>query len=128
MSNNSYRVLVVDDNRINRLKLIRALKPQGYDLIEAPGGKEALDILASQQIDLVLLDLLMPEIDGFQVLEKMRTEQQVPDIPVVMVTAVEEKEDLQKCMAIGAVDYITKPFDIEVLKERVENHLEKAGA
>jgi len=128
MSKNSYRILVVDDNRINRLKLIRALKTQDYDVLEAPGGKEALDILSAEPIDLVLLDLLMPDVDGFQVLEKMQIDQQTRDIPVVMVTAVDEAEDLKKCMEIGAVDYITKPFDLEVLKERVEGYLENARA
>ena len=126
MSNDSYRVLVVDDNRINRLKLSRALKSEGYDVLEAQGGKEALDALASERIDLVLLDLLMPDVDGFQVLEKMQVEQQTREIPVVMVTAVDEADDLKKCMEIGAVDYITKPFDIDILKERVQNHLANA--
>lgn len=128
MSSSNYRVLVVDDNRINRLKLTRALKTEGYDVLEAPGGKEALDALASQQIDLVLLDLLMPDVDGFQVLEKMQAGEQTRAIPVVMVTAVDEAEDLKKCMEIGAVDYITKPFDVEILKQRVESHLENARA
>lgn len=126
MSNSSYRVLVVDDNRINRLKLTRVLKTEGYDVLEAPGGKEALDALASQRIDLVLLDLLMPDVDGFQVLEKMQVDQQTRGIPVIMVTAVDEADDLKRCMEIGAVDYITKPFDIEILKERVESHLDNA--
>ena len=126
MGNSSYRVLVVDDNRMNRLKLTRALKAEGYDVVEAPGGKEALDALASQRIDLVLLDLLMPDVDGFQVLEKMQVDQQTRGIPVIMVTAVDEADDLKRCMEIGAVDYITKPFDIEILKERVESHLDNA--
>lgn len=127
MNNNSSRILVVDDNRINRLKLGRALKTEGYEVLEAAGGREALEVLQSEPIDLVLLDLLMPEVDGFQVLEQMKSDQKTGDIPVIMVTAVEEKEDVNKCLSIGAVDYITKPFDPVVLTERVRSCLDNGA-
>jgi len=127
MNNNSNRILVVDDNRINRLKLGRALKTEGYEVLEAAGGREALEILQSETVDLVLLDLLMPEVDGFQVLEQMKSDQNTGLIPVIMVTAVDEKEDVNKCLSIGAVDYITKPFDPVVLTERVRCCLDKGA-
>ncbi|MDA9981676.1 response regulator [Gammaproteobacteria bacterium] len=126
MNDNTSRVLVVDDNRVNRIKATRALKTGNYDVSEAAGGQEALDMLRGQVFHLVLLDILMPEVDGFQVLEQMQNDQQLAQIPVIMVSAVEEEEDVRKCMAMGAVDYITKPFDVEVLQGRVRSNLKKA--
>ena len=125
MTENNCRVLVVDDNRINRLKLIRALDKENYDTSEASGGQEALEMLRSQVFHLVLLDILMPDVDGFQVLEKMQSDQQLKEIPVIMVSAVEDQEDVDRCLAMGAVDYICKPFDEQVLKDRIRTNLEK---
>ena len=127
MNENTRRVLVVDDNRINRLKATRALNTGDYDVSQAAGGQEALDILRSQVFHLVLLDILMPDVDGFQVLEQMQSDQQLAQIPVIMVSAVEEEEDVRRCIAMGAVDYITKPFDVDVLQDRVSNNLKKAS-
>jgi CheY-like chemotaxis protein len=124
MNENNCRVLVVDDNRINRLKLTRALDKEDYDLSEASGGQEALDMLRSQVFHLVLLDILMPDVDGFQVLEQMQSDGQLREIPVIMVSAVEEQEDVDRCLKMGAVDYISKPFDAEALKDRVRASLE----
>jgi PleD family two-component response regulator len=124
MNENNCRVLVVDDNRINRLKLTRALDKEDYDLSEASGGQEALDMLRSQVFHLVLLDILMPDVDGFQVLAQMQSDGQLRGIPVIMVSAVEEQEDVDRCLKMGAVDYISKPFDAEALKDRVRASLE----
>ena len=124
MNENTYCILVVDDNRMNRIKLSQALKKGGYEVCEAPGGQEALEKLRSQVVHLVLLDILMPEVDGFQVLEQMQNDQQLAGIPVIMVSAVDEQEDVQKCMAMGAVDYINKPFDPEMMMERVRSQLD----
>ncbi len=115
---------MVDDNRINRLKLTRALDKEDYDLSEASGGQEALDMLRSQVFHLVLLDILMPDVDGFQVLAQMQSDGQLRGIPVIMVSAVEEQEDVDRCLKMGAVDYISKPFDAEALKDRVRASLE----
>jgi PleD family two-component response regulator len=124
MNENIHRVLIVDDNRINRLKIIRALNKEGYELFEASGGHEALEMLQSRDFHLVLLDILMPDVDGFQVLEQMQSDQKLKKIPVIMVSAVEEQEDVDRCLEMGAVDYISKPFDKEVLKDRVRTNLE----
>jgi PleD family two-component response regulator len=123
MSESNHKVLVVDDNRINRLKLNRALKTEYYDICEASGGREALEILQSEEIELVLLDVMMPDVDGYQVLEKMKGDPHLKHIPVIMVSAVEEQEDVDRCLNMGASDYITKPFDVEILKDRVKTHL-----
>lgn len=127
MNENTRRVLVVDDNRVNRIKATRALKSGDYEVSEAAGGQEALDMLRGQVFHLVLLDILMPEVDGFQVLEQMQSDQQLEKIPVIMVSAVDEEEDVRRCLAMGAVDYITKPFDIEVLQDRISTHLQNAS-
>ncbi len=123
MSESTHSVLVVDDNRMNRLKMTRALDRGDFQISEASGGQEALDLLQSQVFHLVLLDLLMPEVDGFQVLERMQSDQQLARIPVIMVSAVEEKEAVERCLKIGAVDYITKPVGAETLNDRVRRAL-----
>ena len=128
MSEPVYSVLIVDDNRMNRLKMSRALNKGGYEVSEASGGQEAVEMLQAQVFHLVLLDILMPDVDGFQVLEKMQSDHGLAKIPVIMVSAVDEQEDVQKCLTMGAVDYITKPFDTEVLKVRVRSNLEKASS
>ena len=84
-------------------------------------------MLRSQVFHLVPPDIPMPDVDGFQVLEQMQSDQQLAQIPVIMVSAVEEEKDVRKCMAMGAVDYITKPFDVDVLQDRVSNNLKKAS-
>ena len=116
-------VLVVDDNRINRMKLLRALKEEKYDTCEAAGGKEALEVLQSREIHLVLLDILMPDVDGFQVLEQMQSNQQLKEIPVIMVSAIDEQEDVERCLNMGAKGYISKPFDTGEMKDRVKTIL-----
>ena len=124
MSESNHSLLVVDDNKINRLKLNRALKAENYSICEASGGQEALDMLQSEKIALVLLDVMMPEVDGYQVLEQMKGDQHLKHIPVIMVSAMEEQEDVDRCLEMGAADYITKPFDVEQLKDRVKTHLQ----
>ncbi len=123
MNKSNHRVLIVDDNRINRLKLNRALNLENYDICEASGGQEALEMLQSENIELVLLDVMMPDVDGYQVLEQMKGDPHLKNIPVIMVSAIEEQEDVDRCLSMGAADYITKPFDVEFLKGRVKTHL-----
>lgn len=127
MSEATHNVLVVDDNRVNRIKLTRALKSQDCEVHEASGGREAMEMLRARSFQLVLLDILMPEVNGFQVLQQMQSDERLADIPVIMVSAVEEDDDVQKCLAMGAVDYITKPFDPDMLSDRVRHNLEKAA-
>jgi len=120
MTNSTYKVLVVDDNRINRMKMVRALTTGNYDLHEAAGGQEAMEMLRAQTFHLVLLDILMPEVDGFQVLQQMQGDQRLAEIPVVMVSAVDEEDAVKKCLAMGAVDFVAKSSDAETLKNRVQ--------
>ncbi len=126
MGESNYKVLVVDDSRMNRLKITRALSTDGYDVAEASGGREAMEMLRSQEFHLVLLDILMPEIDGFQVLEQIKNDHSLSGIPVIMVSAVDEKEDVERCLALGAADYVAKSSDAETLKNLVRYNLKGA--
>ena len=127
MTDSDYHLLVVDDNRINRLKMTRALGQDGYQITEASGGQDALEQLRANSFDMVLLDLLMPDVSGFQVLEEIQNDQRLAGIPVVMVSAVDEQAEVERCLQQGAIDYITKPFDADSLRDRVRANLEKTG-
>ena len=126
MNNNSNRILVVDDNRINRLKLGRALKTEGYEVLEAAGGREALEILQSEAVDLVLLDLLMPEVDGYEATRRIRLrESEGQRIPIVGVTASAIREDLDRCYTAGMDAVLSKPYQERQLRETLSRWLPK---
>ena len=119
-------ILVVDDNENNREMLSRRLAREGYTrVVVAADGREALDLLASQRFDLVLLDIMMPGVDGYQVLETMKADPQRRDIPVIMISAYDEMESVIRCIELGAEDYLPKPFDATLLRARVGASLEK---
>ena len=123
MTEKSGRILLVDDDRQTRLKLARDLEGGGFAVSEAAGGRAALDMLRSERFDLVLLDILMPEVDGYAVLEQMKADEATRDIPVVIISAVENPEDVEKCMTMGAEDYLTKPVDAATLNACVAKSL-----
>jgi len=105
------RILCVDDEPAN-LKLLEALlAPRGYEVIKATDGKEALEKLNEQGMDIVLLDVMMPEINGFEVCKKIKEDNRYRHIPVVMITALRSREDRIKGIEAGAEDFISKPFD-----------------
>jgi DNA-binding NtrC family response regulator len=116
-------ILVVDDHPQNTELLEAHLVPQGYEVIKAVGGEEALTILSGHQIDLVLLDVMMPGMSGFKVLKKIRADKKTRLIPVVMVTVLKETEDRIKALEAGCDDFISKPFDRHVLLARVKSLL-----
>ena len=119
-------LLVVDDNEDNRYMLTRRLEREGYaNLTTAADGREALELLRRQQFDLVLLDIMMPEMDGYQVLEHLKAEPRLRDLPVIMISAVDEIESVIRCIELGAEDYLPKPFNATILRARVGASLEK---
>lgn len=118
-------ILVVDDHKTNRLKLSLGLKQQGHTVALAEHGQQALDMLRAESFDVVLLDIIMPELDGYQVLEQMKSDSELRDIPVIMISAVEEIESVVRCIEMGAEDYLPKSFDPVVLKARLGACLEK---
>ncbi|HMH48643.1 MAG TPA: adenylate/guanylate cyclase domain-containing protein [Candidatus Acidoferrum sp.] len=118
-------LLVVDDNRVNRLLLGRALEQLGHTVTFAEHGRAALDILRQRPVDLVLLDIEMPEMDGYQVLEAVAADPRLRDLPVVMMSSVEEVDSVARCIEMGAEDYLFKPVNAVLLKARVGASLEK---
>jgi len=119
------RILVVDDNEMNRDLLVRRLERKGYEVMTAVDGAEALDILGSHRVDLVLLDIMMPKLDGYEVLERMKSDDYLAELPVIMITAVDEIDSAVKCIEMGADDYLTKPFNAVLLSARINASLEK---
>jgi adenylate cyclase len=118
-------ILIADDNRVNRLLLARGLEQQGHKVVFAEHGREALDLLRQQQFDLLLLDVLMPEIDGYGVLAELKLDPHLRDIPVVMTSALDELDGVAKCVEMGAEDYLTKPINPVLLNARIGASLEK---
>ena len=125
MKSGSGHVLVVDDNRMNRLKLSRSLEQQGHTVATAENGQHALELLRTQPFDLVLLDIMMPEMDGYQVLEKMKADGGLRDIPIVVISALDELDSVVKCIEMGAEDYLPKSFEPTLLRARIGASLEK---
>jgi class 3 adenylate cyclase/CheY-like chemotaxis protein len=118
-------LLVIDDNEGNRDMLSRRLIHQGYQVSTAVDGRQGLDFLKTQSADLILLDVLMPEMDGYDVLKELKTDATTRDIPVIMVSALGEIESVVRCIEQGAEDYLTKPFDPVLLRARIGACLEK---
>jgi adenylate cyclase len=118
-------ILVVDDNPANRELLRRQLIREGHEVLLCASGREALDLLRQQRVDLILLDVLMPEIDGYEVLHQLRAAPALLNIPVLMVSALDEMESVVRCIELGAEDYLTKPFDPVLLRARIGACLEK---
>ncbi len=119
------RLLIVDDNKVNRLLIARSLEQQGHKVSFAENGRQALEMLRAQPFDLMLLDIEMPEMDGFQVLETLIQDQGLRHLPVVMITSVDELASVVKCIEMGAEDYLHKPINPVLLKARVNASLEK---
>ncbi|NTU79286.1 MAG: hybrid sensor histidine kinase/response regulator [Chloroflexales bacterium] len=117
------RILVVDDDRINRLLLCSLLKTEGHEAAAAEDGRRALEILAERPFDVVLLDLVMPEIDGFQVLASIKADPALQHIPVIVISALDEKANVVRSIEMGAADYLEKPPDMVLLRARVNASL-----
>jgi CheY-like chemotaxis protein len=118
-------VLVVDDSQVNRDLLDRLLSRLGYRVSLAEGGLHGLALLRTHDFDLVLLDIIMPEVDGFQVLHQLKGDDTLRHVPVIMISALDEVESVGRCMGVGAEGYLTKPFDPMILKTRIGATLEK---
>ena len=118
-------LLVVDDNKVNRILLSRGLEGQGHRVETAENGKQALEKLRTQPFDLVLLDIEMPEMDGYQVLETCLQDPDLRDIPIIMTSSLDELDSVVKCVELGAEDYLNKPVNPVLLRARVNASLEK---
>ena len=118
-------VLIVDDLEVNRDLLARRVQRLGHSIDFATTGREALVRLRAASFDLVLLDITMPDMDGYQALEQIKADPQLSHVPVVMITAIDGVDSVVRCLELGADDYITKPFNPVVLRARVESSLSK---
>ena len=119
------RLLAVDDDDMNRDMLLRRLVKLGYEVFEATNGRDALSKLKEGSFDLVLLDILMPDLDGFQTLEFMKADPRLKHIPVIMLTALDDVDSTVRCIEAGAEDYVPKPFSPVILRARISASLEK---
>ena len=113
------RLLVVDDNKVNRLLLTRSLEQQGHSVASAENGRAALDTLRREAFDQLLLDIEMPEMDGFQVLEQLKGDLQLRDLPVIVTSSLEGVDNVVRCIELGAEDYLVKPVNPVLLKARI---------
>lgn len=117
-----HKILVVDDNENNIDVIVEALKRE-YMISVALNGRDALELVESHLPDLILLDVMMPGMDGYQVCRRLKADSRFRDIPVIFLTALADEKDEAKGLDIGAVDYITKPFNPRLLERRVKNHI-----
>jgi CheY-like chemotaxis protein len=122
---NRATILVVDDNEMNREVLARRPERQGYTIISAEDGERALQQLQQQSFDLILLDIMMPKMNGYQVLERLKANPFLQERPVIVISALDELESVVKCIELGAEDYLFKPFNPILLKARLNSSLEK---
>jgi DNA-binding response OmpR family regulator len=124
MARGQARILLVDDEQAVQTLLTYPLRKEGYDVVEATDGQEALDRFAEQRFDLVVLDIMLPKLDGVEVCRRMRTRSQVP---IIMLTAKGDEIDKVVGLEMGADDYITKPFSVREFRSRVKAALRRGN-
>jgi len=125
MTPEQFSILVVDDIRVGRKVLENLVRMQGYQVSVAEDGVQALELIRSQPFDLILLDILMPRMDGYQVLETIRADPKLNHISVIMISTVDETDAIIRCIELGADDYVTKPYNQVLLKARVKQYVDK---
>ena len=125
--NQSQTILIADDSRMN-IDIIVEIFKDDYEIIVARDGRQALERVASNPPDLILLDILMPEINGYEVCQRLKADAATKDIPVVFITSLSDKDDESKGLALGAIDYIKKPIKVPIVKARVRNLMKLRAA
>lgn len=108
-------ILIVDDEPRNIFALSAVLKARGYKVLSAPGVKEALEMLAQDEVDVILMDMMMPEMDGYEAIPLLKKDKRYSRIPIIAVTAQAMTGDREKCLAAGADGYLSKPVDVDKL-------------
>jgi len=116
-------ILAVDDLAVNRMLLSQALGTE-YQMMTATGGQEALEMAATRKPDLILLDIMMPDMDGYEICAQLKNNPVTRDIPVIFISSMNQESDEARGLGAGAIDYITKPFSPAIVRARVRNHLE----
>jgi len=123
MTDQTSQILVVDDDMMARMATAQCVKQQGHSVTMAEGGAQALELLGAQAFNLVLLDLKMPDMDGFDVLEQMQGDEKLRQIPVLVVSGSDQSDSIDRCIELGAVGHIAKPVDPEALIAQVNASL-----
>jgi Response regulator containing CheY-like receiver, AAA-type ATPase, and DNA-binding domains len=123
--NHQYRILVVDDSSTNIVLLEAILNGQGYIIDTAQSVREAYQVIKKETPDLILLDLLMPRISGFDFLKELKGNQATKEIPVIIISAVSDPENKKKSVELGALDFINKPIDIQSFIDKINTILNK---
>ena len=121
------KILVIEDNDDNRDILKHQLEYLGYEVVEAADGLEGLNQVAKEQPDLVIVDIMMPGIDGKEVARRLRADSKTKDLPVLAATVLFHSEDIHSCLVAGCNDVLTKPFTLQQLKDRLEKLSQPAG-
>ena len=121
----AYKILVVDDEPTIVRLMEFILARQGHEVLVAINGEEALEKIKSQQPDLVLLDIMMPRIDGYEVAQRLRADGETAELPIIMLSAKAQEEDIRKGVDVGVNEYITKPFTPDHLVQVVAKHLKQ---
>jgi len=116
-------ILVVDDSALNRKLLLRALEREGHAVEQAADGREAMERLAHRSFDVILLDLVMPEMDGYQTLAAIKADDALRHLPVIIISGVDELDSVVRCIEMGATDYLPKPFNAAILRARLNASL-----
>lgn len=122
------KILVVDDSSTNIVLLEAILNGQGYQIETAQSVKEAFQVIKKETVDLILLDLLMPKVNGYDFLKELKNSEATKDIPVIIVSAVADSENKKKSIEMGALDFINKPIDIQEFLDKIESILKKKEA
>lgn len=117
------KILVVDDNRDNRELVVKVLKNRGYDMVEAVDGEDALRKAQEERPGLILMDISLPKMDGYEVIRRLKSQEEYRDIPIVALTAHVMKGDKERAMNAGCIGYIPKPIDIRELPEQIRYYL-----
>lgn len=117
------RILIADDNTQNRELLEAYLADEGHEILMTADGKQTVDVATEQQPDLILLDIMMPKLSGYEVCEKLKSDERTKNIPILMVTALRDMADIEKAVAAGADDFLSKPVHRIELKTRVKSLL-----
>lgn len=117
------KILVVDDNRDSRELVVKVLKNKGYEMIEATDGEEALEKAVAERPDLILMDIAIPKIDGYEVTRRLKSKEEFKDIPIVALTAHAMRGDREKALEAGCEGYISKPINVRELPEQISSYL-----
>jgi DNA-binding response OmpR family regulator len=124
----TFKILTIEDTASFRSLIRMTLEFQGFQVVEADGGRRGLELARSESPDLVLLDLMMPEVGGFEVCQTLKQDAHMRNIPVVVLSSSDDSDEIEKCIQIGAQDYLLKPFRPEMLLAVVRKYLPRKAA